>query len=96
MSWAVTLFMLQKRSKEEAAEGKQGADTGGVHSLTTCHPSPGFTNRRAVCPSGFQGTLEDQLQPPPSSCSPSVAMGPQDLSLGGYQLCVFLTLLLRI
>ena len=40
-----------------------------LRSLTTCWPSPGFTDRRAVCLSEPQGTLEGHLQPPPSSFS---------------------------
>ena len=40
-----------------------------LHSIINSCPSRSFTNRRAACLSGPQGTLDDYLESPPYSCS---------------------------
>ena len=58
------------RKKRVRAVGQRGAERQThLHRLIPHCPSPGFTNRRAACLSGLQGTLDDHLESPPYSCS---------------------------
>ena len=68
--WGSNPVFCFKQGVRERDRGEGGSWTC-LHSLTTCRPSPSFTNRRDACLSGLQETLEDCLQQPTSSSSHS-------------------------
>ena len=81
------LFWVEKGVRG-VGRGEAGRWT--LQRMTSHHPSPGFTNRRAAHLSGFQGSKKIACKSLPSALSTSSfeVIGPQFES----QLCLFLTL----
>lgn len=82
-SWGNTLVLGRKSDKGRGQRGHMDPNPSPQSDPpphTHC-PSPGFTNRRAACLSGSQGTLEEHLHHP-LPCSPTSALGSEDLNLG--------------